>query len=275
MNYIKNKRGEKDYCNICGKLSKLTWDHVPPKSSGNSIEVNVNHLYSGIPTNNNYQKRFQSGIKYRSLCSECNNNILGKYDMSYKNFVNSIKDMLRTSVTLPYTVHIQIEINKVCRAVCGHFLAAKNFYDNKGHIDQELRMYVLDEQYALNSAYNLYYWIYPYKTTYIIRDSVVKSYSNKVKFPANVISSWASYPIAFILAIDPTDNCGLNNLLSYTTNNIADVIDVPIDFRSSYYPGRNEVRDFLWPFNIGDDPDDVAFIVGGDAMNDSLVGITK
>ena len=45
MHYIKNKRNQIDSCNICGQVKELTWDHVPPKSSGNNTEINVNTLY--------------------------------------------------------------------------------------------------------------------------------------------------------------------------------------------------------------------------------------
>lgn len=62
MHYIKNKRNQIDSCNICGQVKELTWDHVPPKSSGNNTEINVNTLYKGLPTENNYQKNFKMAL---------------------------------------------------------------------------------------------------------------------------------------------------------------------------------------------------------------------
>lgn len=84
MYYIKDKRKQIDRCNICGKVAKLTWDHVPPKSSGNNVEIDINRLYRGLPSENYYQKKFQRGIKYRSLCEPCNSSILSMYDKAYK-----------------------------------------------------------------------------------------------------------------------------------------------------------------------------------------------
>ena len=42
--YEKKKRNLKDRCNICGKVSDLTWDHVPPKFCFNNIRVEYNSI---------------------------------------------------------------------------------------------------------------------------------------------------------------------------------------------------------------------------------------
>lgn len=276
MHYIKNKRNQIDSCNICGQVKELTWDHVPPKSSGNNTEINVNTLYKGLPTENNYQKKFQNGIKFRSLCRECNSILLSKYDTAYKEFIEDIKRLMETAITLPQTVQISIEINKVLRAICGHVLAAKNHYDSVNKVDIELRKYVLDEQYKIDSNFKLYYWIYPYKTVCIVRDVFVKGYSDKVNFPQKPLSSLASFPIAFVLEPETDDSCGLMDLFKFATEDINEIVKIPLDFRSSYYPGTENVRDFLWPCNVGDEWDDVSFIVGGDEMMfDSRVGVVN
>ena len=276
MHYIKMKRKENDKCNICGNITKLTWDHVPPKASGNNVEVNVNTLYKGLPTDTSFQKKYQSGIKYRSICDKCNNELLSKYDVSHRDFIEDIKQLLKTSISLPEVVHIPVKINKVCRAICGHLLAAKNFYDDQCRVDKDLREYILNEKVTISSKYGLYYWIYPYNTICIVRDIVVKSFSGKIAFPEKMISSISSYPIAFIIEDGTTNKCGLIDLLKFTTDDINEVVNVPINFKSSYYPGFNKVRHFLWPCNIGDEWDDASFALGGDAMqNDSRIGILK
>ena len=38
-NYAREKRKLKDRCNICGQVSNLTWDHVPPKFCFNNEKV--------------------------------------------------------------------------------------------------------------------------------------------------------------------------------------------------------------------------------------------
>ena len=78
--YIKNKRAEIDRCNICGKIDKLSWDHVPPKSVLLEPDTYADRLFSNgdLPTPDNCSGHFQSGIKYRNTCKRCNNIVLGK-----------------------------------------------------------------------------------------------------------------------------------------------------------------------------------------------------
>lgn len=43
------KRKECDFCNICGKQRKLTWDHVPPKCCNNHYAIKTNSWMDGLP----------------------------------------------------------------------------------------------------------------------------------------------------------------------------------------------------------------------------------
>lgn len=76
MYYKKEKRGEYDFCNICGRKAKLTWDQAPPKCCNNQCSIRTNSWMSGIPKKIGYEKQYQNGIRYRFLCEECNNKLL-------------------------------------------------------------------------------------------------------------------------------------------------------------------------------------------------------
>ena len=131
MNYIKQKREKIDCCNICGKRELLTWGHVPSKIAGNNRDINPNNFFSGFPTNEKYQKQYQSGIKYRTICGNCNNKVLGTYDKAYGNFIKVIEEKLNEENLSTTRFKISIEINKVCRAICGHFCLQKIFMTKK------------------------------------------------------------------------------------------------------------------------------------------------
>ena len=120
MNYIKLKRDKIDYCNICGQKKQLTWDHVPPKSSLLQADVIANTVFEGLPTEYSYMKHYQSGIKYRTICQDCNNVVLSRNDESYKAFMKSVAD----AIAKPEII-ITAKINKILRAVCGHILAMR------------------------------------------------------------------------------------------------------------------------------------------------------
>ena len=70
MHYKKEKRKDIDLCNICGKSKRLTWDHVPPKCCNNRYAIKTNSWMEGIPEESSYTKKYQNGIKFRSLCDE-------------------------------------------------------------------------------------------------------------------------------------------------------------------------------------------------------------
>ena len=101
MNYIKQKRNQKDRCNICGKTAELPWDHIPPKSILTEPNTYANTLFSksSPPSPNQYMKHYQSGIKYRTICAECNNVILGKNDKALQEFSEEVVKRIELSVS--------------------------------------------------------------------------------------------------------------------------------------------------------------------------------
>lgn len=42
--YAREKRKIQDRCNICGRTSDLTWDHVPPYKKNFVLIVNVQNI---------------------------------------------------------------------------------------------------------------------------------------------------------------------------------------------------------------------------------------
>lgn len=83
-------------CRICGKISQLTFEHIPPKSSGNKYPVKE---YRGeqllmrntglvlVPNLENLQyKNRQSGFGDYLLCKTCNSFTGRKYGTAYSKF---------------------------------------------------------------------------------------------------------------------------------------------------------------------------------------------
>ena len=272
MYYKKEKRKEIDLCNICGKSKRLTWDHVPPKCCNNRYAIKTNSWMEGIPEESSYAKKYQNGIKFRSLCDECNNKVLGaNYDKVLEEFANQLAIIMQTSIALPPVVKVPIKINRLCRAICGHMLAAKNFYENECLIDKELREYVLDETKLPPKKMSLLYWIYPYSTIAIMRDICVYPSHNKYKFPKGLISIMNSFPAAYIIA-DDEERCGLFDLFSVCSNDIDETVEIPVDCSSCYFPGTKHLRPLAWPCNISDEEDGASFMLGVDkCMNDSKI----
>lgn len=273
MNYQKIKRNKRDRCNICGEMSNLTWDHVPPKSCYNSGLIKYNQLFQGIP-NEKYEGMFQSGIRFRSLCESCNNSLLGaNYDIEFLQLTSKVSELMQSSIILPETLSYHCNINKIARAVCGHMLAAENEYLD-GQIFNELRAFVCDEKALPPPNRKLLFRVYPHSTVIINQGFMVQNVLSRTKlgnYPSGTCSMVSCYPTAYVLC-DDGGNSGLRDLFEFCTENIADIVEFPIDLKSCFYANTSKFRHFLWPCNIGDDSYSVDFMLGG---NDTIVGIQK
>ncbi len=273
MNYQKKKRNKQDRCNICGKMSDLTWDHVPPKSCYNSGSIKYNQLFEGIPSDK-YEGIFQSGIRFRSLCEYCNNNLLGaNYDIEFLKFTSQVSQIIQSPIVLPQTLYFECNINKIARAVCGHLIAAKNEYLDAPMFN-ELRNFVCDEMALPPSNRKLLFRIYPHSTVVINQGFTIKNVLSREKlgnYPLGVCSIISCYPTAYVLC-DDGGNSGLRDLFEFCTTNITDIVKFPIDIKSCFYSNTSIFRHFLWPCNIGDDNYSVDLMLGG---NETILGIQK
>ena len=206
--YTKEKRNIIDRCNICGQLTGLTWDHVPPKFCFNNQKIKYNSLME-INKKEIKKQISQNGIRYRSICSKCNNELLGSdYDKEYKKLVDILYKLYITPGEIGQFIEIHgIKINKVARAIVGHFLAARNeYFAGKG--EDELREYFLNPNLKPPKEFSLLYYVYIYNTIMIIRDVVPKKLGNlEYAIPEGLLSCINSFPVAFILAYKCDNKC--------------------------------------------------------------------
>lgn len=80
-------------CHLCGKYTKLTKEHVPPKSAfnkGKVLNVTGNELINAMQNKNFKGKFTQNGTSVYSLCQSCNNNAGAWYVNDYTDFCKSI-----------------------------------------------------------------------------------------------------------------------------------------------------------------------------------------
>ena len=272
--YIKVKKRETDICNICTQVRKLTWDHVPPRGVGLPGDVYTGTFFDKLPSINDYGKKYQSGIKYRTICEQCNNIVLGEKDQWLKEFEVAVGEkIIEMRAHMPVFLEIDVPINKICKSICGHLLAAKDSAD-ECVMDARMREYVLeDTKSAEECGIRLFFWLYLYSSTCVMRDVIPRGINNK-EMPSGMISFFSSYPFSFIVGLDDMNVPGLSDLGKYTTKNLDDVVRVSIESESVYYPGTKEFRHFMWPCNIGDGVHDAWGVFGSEkAVSDSRIGI--
>jgi hypothetical protein len=168
----------------------LTWDHVPPQSSIDLSPVEVQywaghfdnksrqilryHVLEGADKDGlKFRHTSQNGLKFRTLCSNCNNTLLGaRYDPE----LIYVGDELRTAVglifestlELPFELKIPVRTHLFLRSVIDHLLAApgtKNQQEPMPGFESgfyhELREYFLNEDLPIPPRIRAYYWAYP------------------------------------------------------------------------------------------------------------------
>lgn len=271
--YEKKKRKNKvDNCNICGNVLPLTWDHVPPKFCFNDGTVKYNSMMGFH--NQKYKKTIsQNGIKFRTICDDCNNRLLGaEYDREYKKLVECLYNLYITpGETAQYVIIQGLKINRIARAIVGHLLAAREDYF-VGGIENELRKFVLDKKALPPTELKLLYYTYIYNTVMIIRDIVPTKFGNQdYKIPSCFMSCLNTFPMAFILASDCKDDCGLYDMFELCTENIDEEIDIKIDLLSYLFPNHKERRHPYWPCNVSDEETGVSMILTSEVAQQNSI----
>lgn len=181
-------------CNICGVYGSLTEDHIPPKGVLRPKQVEIMQLgdLMSIPRPTKTSRTSQNGVKYRTLCSDCNNRLLGsKYDPTLIKFANEIKMFLTSSFHLPSSTLLQVKSGRLIRSVIGHLLAHGVGEHRTGTMITDLTDYFLDETAVFPKNIKLYYWVYPYPEQIIL-----KGFSASLDY-------WNSFAVCMLLKFFP------------------------------------------------------------------------
>ena len=272
INYIKQIRNKTDRCNICGRTRPLTFDHVPPKATLLSPNVYASTALGQLPTPTRHMIRYQSGIQYLSICQECNNERLGVNDKELAKFTDDIAKEHMTSKPGD-TIVVTTKINRVIRAICGHFVAMKMGFERNNRPDKQIRKILFRDDIKLERL-NLYCWFYPYTTACNARDTVVFGKDSLDTHPKGMIGVMASFPLAYMISTKKEDICRLDCLSKHMTKSIDEEIQVALHLNTSAYPGTRMFRHFYWPLNIINGPYSAAGVIGGKAfVEDSRFGV--
>ncbi len=163
---------EKGYCRICGKYGDLTDDHVPPKSCGNKgrtvFSIGENKLI------------IQNGFHCRTICSNCNNELLGcNLDKEYKKVYDQIRNFKKSGLYLPRNIlEIDVDIKKFFRGIIAHFFSVAVYEKDltiqqvleqpirNDFVSENCRVFVLGEEENPKNV-DLYYWYYPFSNIYV------------------------------------------------------------------------------------------------------------
>lgn len=183
-------------CNLCQKkVAKLSEDHVPPKGWMTPRHVTIESYPEGSAEDIYRLSTSHNGLKFRTLCSECNNLLGARYDKALKDFTVNVTNVIQSPLNVFNSFPVETQPALVAKAVLGHILAAKTG-ECGTPVDEKMRRYVLGKDLKLSSQIKVYYWYFPYDTAIISLDKIVydifeggHAYFSVLKY----------YPIAFLM----------------------------------------------------------------------------
>ncbi|GAQ19142.1 hypothetical protein OPHB3_3101 [Oceanobacillus picturae] len=203
---------EKGICALCGFEAKLTFEHIPPKCSGNNKRtkgINFDSYIKGNLVNDNKALDDLKGLKYKSmqkgmgkysLCESCNNNTGTWYGNEYCYFSNTVASLLKKEgyeVNSMISFTMRMKPLNVMKQIISMFCSI----NPATFIDQALRDFVLEKQ-NLNfnsNKYKVSAFIYPEgMDKHLGRQGLL--YNNGAIVNVSEIST---YPIGFCLYKEP------------------------------------------------------------------------
>jgi hypothetical protein len=161
------------YCLICDKHGPLSFDHVPPKGSITITKVEQRHIVEMMGLGASKVKGVVSmnGSKFKTICHDCNNRLLGGNDDEIarvcKSLTMKIKDYFQFADNPSTFCYTEVNAKKFARAMIGHILAATSIKECEKEPEyspyfQPLKDFVLGDDAAIQDTHDIYYWFYPF-----------------------------------------------------------------------------------------------------------------
>lgn len=180
--HIRFKREKVSVCNICRTIKPLSWDHVPPKGASSISEIEQRGILTKL-ADSAAQEQYdisQNGVKYRSVCKQCNEMLGSRYDPALIELTETVGAFLKTELTLPRFLTVKAQPVAVVKSIFGHVLAAKGHVDDYV-MDQQMRPCVVGEDTPIPDNLYVYYWLYPYNYIVVLRDIMMPAIRGRFK----------------------------------------------------------------------------------------------
>jgi hypothetical protein len=230
-------------CQICEQYKKLSDDHVPPQGGieVDAVEIKAAFDFFAKKMGNKNYYISQNGVKFTTLCEDCNSRLGREYDTVLNTFSLDVNKFLTSKLSLLNSYDIQTKPNRLIRGVLGHLLASKKEIE-KTPFDDKVREILFDENKSIPDDINVFYWIYPYKLTIIIRDILMPAIRGKYN-DFGFFQIFKYYPIAY-LVVNKIKYHNLLSLKDYNSAKLDEVAEINLRF--------NERKHWKWPEIVED-----------------------
>ena len=221
-------------CNICGNVGPLTEDHIPPKGVSRVTQVLMLNIvdFLQIQRPKKSGRISQNGVKYRTICSQCNNELLGlNYDPTLITLTKNVRTHLESFLLLPTSMSLMIKPTRLVRSIVGHLLAHGVNEHRNGKMVANLTDYFLDESAPFPEGLNIYYWVYPYNDQVIVKGATLSLYYMN-SFAVFMLLKF--FPLSFLFVLDKPSEWKIPfyRLDSLLTQSIDDEAVMHINFKN-------------------------------------------
>jgi hypothetical protein len=224
--FIEPIHGKRGPCALCTNYSDLTENHVPPEGIGNSGRWIAGSYMTTVTANPDmyFGRHFRGGVRFRTLCSDCNNGLGGKEDKALIELYDRVRKLVESPIQFPGVVQIAARPNLIVRGLLAHIVSA-NDSGVPNRFDVEARELFFKKTSLRFSSWNLYYWVYLGETIFLMRSAYLTSWNPSVELSEMHILK--IYPLAFVFARRPTFH-GLPNMMRFVQSRDDEETDVPI-----------------------------------------------
>ena len=243
--------GTRGPCALCLNYSDLTQNHVPPESVGNS-EHWIARSYLAASTANRdlyFGRQFKGGLRFRTLCADCNNGLGGKQDKVIGDFFECTRKLIESPIILAPTVQVTTKPNHIYKGLLAHIVSA-NDSGAPSTFDAEARDLFFGRKNLKSSTWNLFYWIYTNPKIFVMRNAYFTIWQPRVEIITIQIIKF--YPLSFMFTQEPWFY-GLPNMRLLLQSRDDEEVDVPIQV------GRRDGHQF-WPVTA--EPSNMILLAG-------------
>jgi hypothetical protein len=240
---IAKRANKKSICNLCRGEADLTWDHVPPKGGILVRPVEIQTAMTRLTGRPARGVISQNGVKYRTICKRCNDHIGAEYDPTMNAFSKSVGRYVKSTLRVPNVVRFATKPQRLLKALLAHLVAAKVEIEDTT-FDRAARGYALDPTAKLPDDITVFYWVYPYDETVVMRDFAMFTPRGTFKQPA-VFQLLKSFPVAFLCSTASTYD-GLDRLSLFRRCELDEEVEIPVRLlpaREPHWPETPTDRD--------------------------------
>jgi len=223
-------------CHVCGKVGKLSFEHYPPRATGNNTMVKAygfdrNFLFDPDVSKRKYIP-LQQGFGQYTLCKECNE-FAGKYYVpAYTDWCKQVKTVLSSTETDTKTVSLKMRINNplaIMKQVLFIFFSVNNEKFREKH--PELEAFICEnDSTTFPKQYRLY--------AYLTKGNRLRSFPvvarcclSDINAKPSVFSEFSATPLGYILTFSsPPPNDYLTDITFFSEFQVGSIIDLTTQF---------------------------------------------